>query len=57
MARLPLHQTRVEGHRLQRELRQADRHHQRTASHVQFLLSNYVLHVKSVDLRRHDFAR
>jgi hypothetical protein len=57
MARLPLHQTRVEGHRLQRELRQADRRHKKTASHVQFLLSNYVLHVKSVDLRMHDFAR
>jgi hypothetical protein len=57
MIHLPLHQTCAEGHRLQRELRQADRHRQGTASHVRFLLSNHILHIRYVDLRRHDFAR
>jgi hypothetical protein len=55
---LPLHQTSVEGHRLQHELHQTKhRLHQGTTSHVQFLLSNHVLHNEYVDLRRHDFGR
>jgi hypothetical protein len=56
-ARLPLCRTCTEGHRLQRELRQADRHRQETANHVWFLLSNHILHIEYVYLRRHDFAR
>jgi hypothetical protein len=56
-ARLHLHQTRVEGRRLQHELRQADRRRQETTSHIRFLLSNYVLHIECIDLRMHDFAR
>jgi hypothetical protein len=49
--------TRAEGHRLQRELRQADRRRQGTASHIWFLLSNHVLHIEYADKRRHDFVR
>jgi hypothetical protein len=30
---------------------------QGTASHVLFLLSNHVLHIEYVDLRKHNFAR
>jgi hypothetical protein len=38
------------------ELCQADRRRQGTASHVQFLLSNHVLLIGYVDLRRHNFV-
>jgi hypothetical protein len=48
---------RAKGHRLQRELCQADRHHQGTSNRVRFVLSNHVLHIEYVDLRRYDFAR
>jgi hypothetical protein len=59
IACLPLHRTLTEGHRLQRELRQTERrlHRQEITSHVQFLLSNHVLHIKYIDLHRHDFDR
>jgi hypothetical protein len=48
---------RAKSHRLQCELRQADRRRQRTASLVRFILSNHVLPIGCVDLHRHDFAR
>jgi hypothetical protein len=57
MAHVPLRRTRTEGHRLQRELRQADRRRQETASYIRFLLLNHVLHIKYVHLCRYDFAR
>jgi hypothetical protein len=44
MALLPLRRMRSEGHRLQCELLQADRHCQGTASHVRFLPANHALH-------------
>jgi hypothetical protein len=56
-AHLPLCRTRAKSRRFQRELRQADHHRQGTASHVRFLLSNHVLHIEYVDLRRHNFAK
>jgi hypothetical protein len=56
-ARLPLRQTRAEGHRLQCELRQVDHRRQETASHVQFILLNHVLHIGYIDIHRHVFAR
>jgi hypothetical protein len=56
-AHLLLHRTCAEGRRLQCKFRQADHRHQGTASHVWFLLSNHVLPIGYIDLRRHDFAR
>jgi hypothetical protein len=47
----------IEDRRLQCELRQANRRHQVTASHVLFLILNHVLHIEYVDLHRHDFTR
>jgi hypothetical protein len=47
----------IEDRRLQCELRQANRRRQVTASHVLFLILNYVLHIEYVDLRRHNFTR
>jgi hypothetical protein len=51
-ARLPFHRTHVDGHHLQRELRQANRHRQGTISHIRFLQSNHVLLIGYVNLRR-----
>jgi hypothetical protein len=33
-----------------------DRRRQRTISHVRFILSNHILHIEYVDLRRHEFV-
>jgi hypothetical protein len=56
-AHLPLRWTRTKGCLFQHKLHQADRRHQGTASHIQFLLSNHVLHIGYVDLHRYDFAK